>query len=404
MIAVTPIFETEDTQEPPQNSSSPSQLNETRPATVAGFSFLDTFGDKMGTRKHFDYRPAKLHDKGKWFVWYSFRNPETGKLDRFKVYEGINRIKDEAERRKYANVLIKAINYGLDNGYDPHENPNKLSVVHKQNSLVQGINYFKTHLPERGLRQRTVQAYESVIRAMYAGLKPILLEDIKTIKRGQIEGFLRQTAAKKKWSNTTYNNNLTFIKAIFNYLIEQEILETSPAHRLKPLPGTSTRNRYFDTETFERIKKHAPADLLRFLMFLYHTGTRPNEARQLSYDHIQAERKLLFVPAKISKNKKDDYVPLSDYVIENYRGKGLIFGSSVNFYTSKFSKLKKELGLPKDVTMYAVKHTRAIHLAEDGVSPYGIMRLFRHSGLDVTMSYLKDLGLDIGREAADKVR
>lgn len=391
------------------NTPSPSQQNNTEPASKAGFSFFNAFGDMVGT-KYYTYKPAKLYDqegKGlsdnpKWFVYYSYRNPTTKKFKRFKVYEGINSIKDEADRREFADQLIKAVNYGLKMGYNPFEKP--LEISHKQFSLIQGLNYFKTHLHERGLRKRTIQSYESVIRQMYAGLKEILLDDITIIRKSQIESFLRNTAQKNNWSNATYNNNLTFIKSIFNYLIEQEITESSPAHKVKPLPASATKNRYFDNETFERIKQKAPEDLLKFLMFLYHTGTRPNEARQLKYDHIQRERKLLLVPASISKNKKDDYVPLSDYILNNYQGKGLIFGSTINFYTKKFSKLKKELNLPKEVTMYSIKHTRAIHLAEDGASPYSIMQLFRHSGLDITMSYLKDLGINIGREAAEKAR
>jgi site-specific recombinase XerD len=82
----------------------------------------------------------------------------------------------------------------------------------------------------------------------------------------------------------------------------------------------------------------------------------------------------------------------------------LIFGSSVNYFTQKFTKLKKQLSLPKEVTMYAIKHTRAIHLAQDGADPYSIMQLFRHSGLDITMAYLRDLGVNVNRQAANLSR
>ena len=152
------------------------------------------------------------------------------------------------------------------------------------------------------------------------------------------------------------------------------------------------------------IKEDAVPELLEFLLFLYHTGTRPNEARQLTYEHINHDSRLLMVPASISKNKKDDYVPLSQYILDKYKGEGLIFGTPVNYYSKKFNGLKSKLGLPAGVNLYSIKHTRAVHLAQDGASPYAIMQLFRHSSLDITMRYLAGLGLTVNREAADKVR
>lgn len=387
----------------PEGASSPSQQINLRPATTAGFNFIKMYGDRKGTAKYVDYKPAKLTRGAKWFVSFSFRNPETNKFQRFKVYQGINSIKDKQEKEDFARDLKQAVNNYLDQGNSPFEKDPELIPI-KTWTLVQGLNYFKTHLTDRGLRKRTIQTYESVLRQMYKGLAPLMQTEINQLNKAQISGFLRNTHTQNKWSNTTYNNNITALRAIFNYLIEQEIMIINPAKLIKPLPASTTKHRYFDDETFEKIKNEADPVLLRFLMFLYHTGTRPNEARQLRYEHIIRERKLLRVPAGISKNKKDDYVPLSDYVIENYKGEGLIFGTSVNYFTQRFNKLKVKLKLPKEMSLYSIKHTRCIHLAQDKVDPYAIMQLFRHSGLDITMKYLKDLGISVDREAAEKVR
>lgn len=380
--------------------ASPSQLGETEPATSAGFSFLNNMSDTMGTRKHILYRPAQINKRSeKWYVWYSYLNPETGKYKRFKVYEDINRIKNLDEKTEYADTLRKAVDYNLKGGYNPFAK--NLKVVARSWSLMQGLNYFKQKLYDRGLRKRSIQSYESVIRSMYKGLKPVLLDDIKSINKNHIQQFL----SGNNWSNTTYNNHLTFIRTIFNFLIEAEILETNPAKRVKPLPENITKHRFFDERTWERIKKEASPELMKFILFLYHTGTRPNEARQLKHEHILRDRKLLLVPAGISKNKKDDYVPLSESFLNSFpKGEGLIFGSAINYYSGKFQELKKRLKLEKDFTLYSIKHTRAIHLAQDNASPYAIMSLFRHSSLEITMNYLRDLGININREAADKVR
>lgn len=388
-----------------KNTASPSQLISPEPAPVAGFSFLTKYGDKMGTKvKYRHYKPARLYDKGaKWFVYYSYLNPETGKMQRFKVYENINSIKDIGDKREYAMLLKQAVNMELSTGFNPWEE-NELKVAAKKWTLVQGINYFKQNLHTRGLRKRSIQTYESVIRFMYEAFQDVLQKDIQEITRQQIDNGLRNIYIKKKWSNTTFNNNLTFVRSIFNYLIEADILQSNPAVKIKPLPENITKNKYFDDVTFKKIKDNADPELLEFLLFLYHTGTRPNEARQLTYEHINHDSRLLMVPASISKNKKDDYVPLSQYILDKYKGEGLIFGTPVNYYSKKFNALKSKLGLPAGVNLYSIKHTRAVHLAQDGASPYAIMQLFRHSSLDITMRYLTGLGLTVNREAADKVR
>lgn len=380
--------------------SSPSQQVKIKPAPVAGFRFLDTFTDKTKTLKHLDYKPAKIYRGKQWFVFYSFRDPETSRFQRFRVYEDINRV-PLSERESYAELLKDAVNFGLKNGYNPFA-PREPVLVVKNWTLGQGLNYFKTRLPERGLRKRTVQSYESVLRMLNKELKPLLNESISEVSKKQISIALFNAKKSNGWSNGTFNNNVSFTRAIFNYLIDQEICKENPAARIKPLPEQITKHRYFDNETFKRIKEKADPELLSFIMFLYHTGTRPNEARQLTSENILRERKLLFIPASVSKNKKDDYVPLSDYVLKNYRKEGKLFDVSVNYFGQKFAKLKKELKLQKDFTLYSIKATRAIHLAQDGANPYTIMSLFRHSSLEITMSYLRDLNVTVNRESVEK--
>lgn len=377
--------------------TSPSQLEKLEPVAEAGFSFLNILGGKTAAMKN--YKLAEIYRGQKWYVSYQFRDPSTRKFKRFKVYEDLNRIKDLSEKETYADQLRQAINLNLKEGFSPFKKT--LVVAVKNWTLIQGLNKFKQDLTERGLRKRTVQSYQSVLRMLYKHAAPISNENIKEIKKQQIQQVLQN--AKKNWSNTTYNNNLTFVKAIFSYLIDHEFLETNPAERIKPLPQTITKHRYFDEKTFKKIKEAADPDLLSFIMFLYHTGTRPNEARQLTHENILIDRKLLFIPASISKNKKDDYVPLTDYVLKNYGSRaGHLFNQVINHYGTRFRRLKNKLKISKDYTLYSIRHTRCIHLAQDNADPYTIMQLFRHSGLDITMSYMRDLGLAINREATTK--
>lgn len=376
----------------------PSQLETSQPATVAGFQFLISYGGlKRGhAMKHINWKPPRLTRGKKWYVIYHFRDPETGKFKPFKVYEDINRIKDLPEKEEYGRKLLAAVNWGLSTGFNPFQK-REMKIAVRTWSVVEGLNFFKQKLEGRGLRKRSVQSYQSVLRMLYKNLKRVLNIKIDELTKVHLEAAL----SGNSWTNTTYNNNLTFIRSIFNFLISAGVLKENPARKIKPLPATVTRHRYFDAAVWEKIKKKSPADLLEFILFMYHTGTRPNEARQIKYEDIQGDQ--LLVPSPVSKTRKARYIPLSKYMQKKYsRGKGFIFGTSVNHFNQKFQVVKKELKLDKDFTLYSIKHTRAVHMARAGASPYEIMQLFGHTSLDMTVKYLRDLGMMIGSEAAEK--
>jgi integrase len=388
----------------PDNKIQSRAPSKPEPATGAGFSFLNTYGDTMGTKvKYLHYRPAKLYNKGKkWFVWYQYRDP-SGQMKRFKVYEGLNQIKGQEEKKEFGENLVKAVNYCLSKGYNPFTSNPDLKVV-KEWSLIQAINYYKQKIPDLGLRLKTMQGYYSFVDQFTSVFAPIGNKPIEEIDRQICANALSKLKRERGWGNTMYNNGLTFGRLMFSYFIQNGICKDNPFKSVKPLQETKTQNQPFSDKDFELIKEKADPELLKFLMFLYHTGTRPNEARQLTYEHILRDRKMLYIPGAMSKGKKDGYVPVSDQFLDMFYGHGSIFGSSKNKFTLKFTALKRKLKLNDKYTLYSIKATRAVHLAEDGASPYAIMQLFRHSSLDITMHYLRDLGINIGREAADKVR
>ena len=68
------------------------------------------------------YSQPKIYDANgdlskRWFVYYSFRNPLTDKLERqTPIYDGINYIKSLQKRKEAVHILCKAIAFLLQNG------------------------------------------------------------------------------------------------------------------------------------------------------------------------------------------------------------------------------------------------------------------------------------------------
>ena len=89
----------------------------------------------------------------------------------------------------------------------------------------------------------------------------------------------------------------------------------------------------------------------------------------------------------------------SDKYIFSAKGRPDEKPASQNYFASLFKLFKDKLGLDESYTIYGYKHLRAIHLIHDGVQPYELMKLFRHSDLSTTSIYLRELGLTVNAEA-----
>ncbi|VEJ18486.1 hypothetical protein [Capnocytophaga canimorsus] len=75
------------------------------------------------------YSIPKIYDANgdlskRWYVYFSFRNPKTGKMERqTPVYLGVNKLKKLSERREAIKVLRDALEKALANGtINPYEN------------------------------------------------------------------------------------------------------------------------------------------------------------------------------------------------------------------------------------------------------------------------------------------
>ena len=70
-----------------------------------------------------------------------------------------------------------------------------------------------------------------------------------------------------------------------------------------------------------------------------------------------------------------------------------------------FSDIKKELNMGREYTLYSWKHTINIHAWQDTKDVMFIKTLNRHTILETTMIYLRDLGCFVdNNELVNKLR
>lgn len=376
------------------------------------------------------YKPPRIVKGKRWYVEYWYKVPPElseaykGKeWERFREFKDLNKLRTD----EYAEWLLNDITASLDSGWSPFDLEKKLVTQKKaipKLSLATGLQRFIEEAKEKGLRTKSVQTYAVVCDSLANYFALRIYEPIESFTQEHLEEYLRHVKRVQGLSNYTRNNYLSFLGTIFNYFIKKKAIRDSPTKNIEKLPVTISKHKYYDTKTFNAIKAatlEKRPQLHDFLEFIYHTGTRPMaEARKLKAKHVLWERELIFIPGEISKNKVDDYIPMSKGLIQLLKGMGVdacdsncyIFGNSgkpgkgigsPNYFQKPFKKIRDDLKLDPDYTIYAMKHTKALHMAQDGANPYDIMKLFRHSGLDMTMKYLRDLGVDL-HKVNDKSR
>ena len=382
---------------------------------------MTNYGAKMGPNEpYIHYKPPVLYNGAeKWYVYFYFRHPETGAWKRFKVYEDINRIKDLKDRQRYADLLVDAVHFGLKSGYNPFTPPEN-EVRFKIWTLNQALNYYKQKLPDMDLREKTKSCYLSMVTLIQNMKLPELMDPIPSIDGDQFLELLDQLRVKQGWKNTTYNGYFGYFKTFLNWCVEKKIIKSNPLLGTKKKKVVVEKNKAFSNEEFHALFNHLEetgSPLYWFAKFVYYTGTRPkSETRLLQLRHVDFEKGQVEIPATISKNKKYDRVPLhreliewlgrfrklpQDYYLFSKTGEPGPDQAPHNYFSTLFVPVRKALGLSTLHTIYGLKHTRTIHLANAGVNSYDIQRLWRHSSLEMTERYMRDLGLNISREAVN---
>jgi integrase len=124
--------------------------------------------------------------------------------------------------------------------------------------------------------------------------------------------------------------------------------------------------------------------------------------------------------AEITKGKSERYVPMdanikelflnnkidqspSDYYVFGIDGKPSKKPFGKGFFSKRFRKIRDAAGLDPNFTIYGFKHSRVIHLKQDGASDSDIMSLTGHKDFAAYAKYLRDLGMDADAAKIDKL-
>ena len=405
------------------------------------------------------YSIPKIYDsKGdltkRWYVYYSFRNPSTGKLKRMSpIYAGASKYDNKKDRMAVLNGHRKILLKLLKLGYNPFKDNTELheKLRNKQKPLPTtnpiptpqiieekevGMEFSKAL--EFVINQKIKQYSESGkssflsrIRDFESWIKethPTIISIIE-INRRIVMTYLNHILDRT--SPTTRNNYKADLSSVFQMLEDNEIISKNIFKGIPSLKTKPKRNKTYTIEQQEEIFDylvHVDPILLLYIKFISFNLLRPIEVCRLKLKDIDFKGRKLQFKAKNSP-LKTKIIP--EILFEEIKGLSELNGDLFLFtpeaiggeweaelrnrrdhFSKRFKKVvKKHFELSIDYTMYSFRHTFITklyrELAKD-LTPFEVksklMLITGHSTMEALEKYLRDIDAQLPADYSHLLR
>jgi site-specific recombinase XerD len=270
-------------------------------------------------------------------------------------------------------------------------------------TLDQSLTDFLTSLRARNASSLTEQAYRTDIRQFIAWLAETTVIDLHAgaVSKTDIIEYLSYLATLGL-SGITRARKLASLREWFKYLVNREIITTSPAASVAIPKKERKAQTFLRPEEYARLLSSAgsnPRDFAILQLFLQ-TGIRVSELVKLTLTDVDLTNKVLQVAGKGFKERcipleKKAVLALKNYLgvrpesadqhfFLNYEGMGLSRRGAEKI----LEKYRRLSGIPKRFSCHSLRHTFGSYKAEQGVSPFQLKEWMGHSSISVTQLYV----------------
>ena len=256
---------------------------------------------------------------------------------------------------------------------------------------------------EKNFSKHTVSAY---LRDVKVFEKFLAQNDCK-ISNEINYSFIRQwivSLSEKSYSKTSINRKIASLKSYFNFLVNIDIIESSPLKGHKNLKSSSKIVIPFSEDeimqVFENFNDSKISDRDKLIIeIFYSTGLRREELINIKIQDIFLKEGLIKILGKRSKERLIPILPslsknLKNFIINNNNSKYLfetkklkkISVSTVYRLINKYFRL---VSSKVKVSPHVLRHTFATHMLNNGADINTIKEILGHSSLSSTQIYTK---------------
>jgi integrase len=410
-----------------------------------------TGGVDIGAWSKLSAKDKKAALSKSWYIYYSFRNPTTGKLERqTNIKAGVNLYKDKKSRCHILNELKDNLHYILKKGFNPYEDNSSLEVFiehllldkksksqTKKETTVNPsfviVENIKEQHPSSSIKESfdlalitkskvlSTTSYQNFSSRINRFSKWLILEkidlknDISTINKKLVIQYLNTVLQATSPRNR--NNTRTDISSLFQTLEDNEVIQDNFIKKINVLKSVPERNKTYTTTEQKNIFKYLKERdtiLYLFVQFVSYNYLRPVEVCRLKIGDIDLIDKKIYVRAKnkpvkikiipdilieqlpdISKLNKDDFLFTSDKIGGQWEAKE---NNKRDYFTKQFKKVKDHFELGKDYGLYSFRHTFITKLYKEmakNATPFEVKSKLKlitgHATMDALELYLRDI-------------
>ena len=312
----------------------------------------------------------------RWYVYYSFRNPDSDKLERqTPIDTGINQHKNLRDRREAANTLLKTIKGILESGFNPFiDNGLFESEEDKKYTVSEALDFAltigkqvwsETSYPD--LKSRVTQFKDWLLNNGYKN-RYITSVTEKTVQKYLNVVLKRSSAANRNNTKNNLSSAYTILKdnhiIPLNFIKEMNLLKSSP-ERHKTYSSTMETDLYNEMLETDKL-------LLLFVKFVCYNFLRPVEVCRIKVGDIDLVDRTIKLKAK-NKAVKIKYMPeilVKDIPsLKMYKNSDFLFTpngagdwdakekSRREHFTRRFNVIKEKFELGEDYGIYSFRHT-----------------------------------------------
>jgi len=335
---------------------------------------------------------------------------------RFKLYNGKsigiqcfpNRCKSIKERDLELKKLELETHLRLKSGWIPkpiseRNDTSTIKVLSQLLADVQKESYSASYKRDITDIIKSFQAF--IQRTEHPALR------IEQISTSQIEVYLE----KYKSSGTYYMNKRRILSVVFSKLIKRGILNNNPVKDTSKKRIKSCLNEPFTQEQLPVIFSFLKAynkNLYLCAQLMYGALLRPHqEIRNLKKCNFSKGLDFIIIDGHNNKSGQIRKIPITDFLrstliehgIQNLKEDDNLFTKShltLNqyYFSLMWNRAKDKMQIKglinKNNTLYSFRHSAATNLFNRHNNLHLLQRLFGHSNMIVTLTYLRGIGLD----------
>lgn len=266
----------------------------------------------------------------------------------------------------------------------------------------------------RGLSPATIKGYQDTFKMFEQYLLDEGLSRVEQVTTRVAKGFMFK--CKEIGNNpVTLNTKLKQLKALFNWGIEEDIVETNPFKAITKVREDSYTTAFTDKDVKMiisylkrrcRLEKHFPHIAKRnyylFLTFIS-TGLRRGEVCNLKWSDLDLQNAIMRV---YGKARKEQFIPVSDLLIKellSWKAYNIEqFGElpthifmdvqkkplNVDGVRNFFQRLSGVVGLNYRCSAHVCRHYFAKTYIQSGGDIKSLSRILRHTTIRTTERYL----------------